>query len=102
MKPAEIVERAVADYAGWGPTPAWPTLGGWVMAMLESDHFVIMQDFVIMQGDNISQPVGPFPSHEAAEDYYCANQPSGKRYLSKPRIIRLLRPAVSLPVEEQQ
>jgi len=96
VKPAEIVERAVADYAGWGPTPAWPTLGGWVVAMLESDHFVIMQ------GDNISQPVGPFPSHEEAEAYYCANQPSGKRYLSKPRIIRLLRPAVSLPVEEQQ
>lgn len=36
MTPEEIVNHAVDDYESWGPTPAWPTVGGWVVAMLDS------------------------------------------------------------------
>lgn len=51
------------------------------------------EQFIIMAGDGIQLPVGPFPSEDAAHTEYRRNQPSGKRYPSPPIIVRLLRPA---------
>lgn len=57
------------------------------------------EQFIIVAGDHILQPVGPFPSEEAAHAEYQRNQPrpsEGSRpYLTPPTIVRLLRPALS-------
>lgn len=51
------------------------------------------EQFIITEGTNITQPVGPFSSHEAAEAEYLRNQPRDQIYLSPPTIVRLLKPA---------
>jgi hypothetical protein len=49
--------------------------------------------YIIIAGDYIHSPVGPFASKDEAHAHYQRNQPSGRRYLSPPRIVRMLRPA---------
>jgi len=51
------------------------------------------EQFIITAGTNIHSPVGPFGSHDDAEDHYKANQPQGQGWLAQPTIVCLLRPA---------
>lgn len=58
----------------------------------------VTEQFIITYGDYMGgSPVGPFPSEEAAHDYYRSNKPQGTVYLTKPTIVRLLRPAPGHP-----
>ena len=51
------------------------------------------EQWIIVDGENQTGPVGPFFSEVEAHIEYQRNQPRGQKYLRAPTVVRLLRPA---------
>lgn len=51
------------------------------------------EQWIIVDGEHNTSPVGPFVSEAEAHAEYKRNQPSGQEYLRAPTVVRLLRPA---------